>query len=264
MSAMSGLCNISYPLHVHKPEETKIGTQQRVTDTLIPVAISRILQVRLERRSPDSLQKTPPDGSTEQEAQPAHRRSGSGEAVASAPRASQAYDRSRADPSLSLNEAMQNKEEKSPASSPGEERQAPHPRPPTAPPAPSCDPGGVSGSCSRVTSFLVEDILDPGKFQRRQEALPEGEEGEARGPGEEETQDGKNRVGKGRGGGEGGSIARDMKFLPEGSAPPGSSQRAGGAVPLRLRRGTRLAASCRGSSSPRVLACWRNRSDICE
>lgn len=198
MSAMSGLCNISYPLHVHKPEETKIGTQQRVTDTLIPVAISRILQVRLERQSPDSLQKTPTDGSTEQEAQPAHRRSGSGEAVASAPRASQAYDRSRADPSLSLNEAMQNKEEKSPASSPGEERQAPHPRPPTAPPAPSCDPGGVSGSCSRVTSFLVEDILDPGKFQRRQEALPEGEEGEARGPGEEETQDGKNRVGKGR------------------------------------------------------------------
>lgn len=207
MSAMSGLCNISYPLHVHKPEETKIGAQQRVTDTLIPVAISRILQVRLERQGPDSLQETPTDGSTEQEAAAAHQSAGSGEAVASAPRESQAYDRGRAAHSLSLNEAMQNKEEKSPAPSPGEEGQPP--RPPTAPPAPSCDPGGVSGSCSRVTSFLVEDILDPGKFRRRQEAPPEGEEGEARGLGEEETQDGKNRVGEG---GEGrGSIARDTE-----------------------------------------------------
>nr|XP_027217162.1 cuticle collagen 2-like [Penaeus vannamei] len=221
---MSGLCNISYPLHVHKPEETKIGAQQRVTDTLIPVAISRILQVRLERQGPDSLQETPTDGSTEQEAAAAHQSAGSGEAVASAPRESQAYDRGRAAHSLSLNEAMQNKEEKSPAPSPGEEGQPP--RPPTAPPAPSCDPGGVSGSCSRVTSFLVEDILDPGKFRRRQEAPPEGEEGEARGLGEEETQD--------------------------GSAPLGSPRRAGGGEPSSPPSRD-WAASSAGSSSPRVL-----------
>lgn len=198
MSAMSGLCDISYPLHVHNPEETKIGAQQKVTDTLIPDAISRILQVRLERRIPDSLQKLPTDGSTEQEALPAHRGSNSGEAVVSSPRTSQAYDCGKADPSMSLNEAMQSKEEKSPEAMSGEERQAPQPRLPDAPPAPSCDPGGVSGSCSRVTSFLVEDILDPGKFQGRQETLPEGEEGEARELGEEEPLDGKNKR-RGRG-----------------------------------------------------------------